>query len=288
MTLHEIIDIVERIRCMDRAIDAKEADVAEATAAVETEVGYKRTIANCRAREAQVALDAAIAEYNILSESIPTPDELICAYLIGHIADLRISRGDLLQKKEALGLRLIAEEETLKSGPWRRKGAALPPAILEIQSKMADIDLDVARVNADIIEWMKGIHVEEKSRAEKREFDIWMADETGEIPTPAAVIERAKVEHEEFMRTAVRLEILTPAVIKRQAAEAAAISAAEIKEMALIAAEEAAWIAENARWRARKVRNAAKSREFVERVSEANKRAAARRASVHLVIEECA
>ncbi len=289
--MYEIIDIVERIRLMDRGINEKEAIVAKAAAAAETDIGYKRTIANCHLREAQVALDAAIAEYNTLGESIPTPDELICAYLIGHIADLRIKRGDLLRDKEVLGQRLGTEEETLKSGPWRRKGAPMPPALLEIQSKMADIDLAAARIDADILEWMKGLHEEEAARTAKKAFDAWMIDETGEVPTPASVVERGRLEYEEFMRTAERLEIVTPAVIKRRAAEAKAAVEAKATEMALIAEEEAEWIAENARWRAQAVRSATKSREFFTRIVESNKRKVARRAAaatVRLVIEECA
>lgn len=284
-TLYEIIDVVERIRRLDRVIDEKEAAVTELTAAAETEVGYKRTITNCRLRETQAALDAAIAEYNDLGASIPAPDELLCGYSIGRIADLRIKRGDLLRERESHGQRLVAEEEKLKSGPWRRKGAALPPAILEIQSRIANVDLAVERVDAEIADLMKSIHKEEGARAEKRVFDTWMADETGEVAPPACVVEREKEEREEFIRTAVRLEIVTPAVIQRRAAE----NRAAAEEAARVAAEEAAWIAEDNRWKARQARAAAKQKEFFARLIAANKRAAAlQQQAPHLVVEECA
>ena len=281
-TLYEIIDVVERIRRLDRVMDEKEAAVAELAAAAETEVGYKRTIANCRLRETQAALDAAITEYNDLGASIPAPEELLCGYSVGRIADLRIKRGDLLRDKEGLGQRLVAEEEKLKSGPWRRKGAPTPPAILEIQSKMANVDLAVARIDAEIADWMKGIRAEEEARAEKRAFKAWMEDETGEVAPPACVVEREKEEREEFMRTAVRLEIVTPAVIQRRTAERRVAA----EEAARVAAEETAWIAEETKWRAAQKRAAAKQQEFYARLIAANKRSAA--ALPHLVVEECA
>lgn len=281
-TLYEIIDVVERIRHLERVIDEKEATVTELAAAAEAEVGYKRTIANCRLRETQAALDAAITEYNDLGASIPAPDELLCGYSVGRIADLRIKRGDILRGKEDLGQRLVAEEEKLKSGPWRRKGAPTPPTILEIQSKMANVDLAVARVDAEIADWMKGIRAEEEARDSKRAFNAWMADETGEVAPPAWVVEREKEEHEELMRTAVRLEIITPAVIQRRTAEKRAAA----EEAARVAAEEAAWIAEENRWRARQARAATKQREFFSRLIATNKRSAA--ALPQLIVEEYA
>ena len=285
-TLYEIIDVVERIRRLERVVDEKEAAVAELTAAAETEVGYKRTIANCRLREVQEALGAAIAEYNDLGASIPAPDELICGYSIGRIADLRIKRGDLLQDKESHGQRLATEEEKLKSGTWRRKGAPLPPTILEIQSKMADVDLAIARVDAEITGWMKGVRDEEKARAEKRAFDAWMADETGDVAPPACVREREQEEREEILRNSVRLEIMTPAVLQRRAAERRAAA----EEAARIAAEEAEWEAEEARWKARQARAAENQKKFYAQLIAANKRrvAAVAAAPPQLVVEECA
>lgn len=282
-TLYEIIDVVERIRRLDRVLDEHEAAVAELVAAVEVEVGYKRTIANCRLRDAQAALDAAIAEYNELSASIPAPDELLRGFTIGRIADLRIKRGDLLRDKEDLGQRLATEEEKLKSGTWRRKGAPLPPAMLEIQSRMADVDLAVARVDAEIADCMKGIREEENMRAEKRAFDAWMADETGEVAPPARVREREREVREEILRNSVRLEFVTPAVIERRAAERRVAA----EEAARIAAEEAEWEAEEARWKAREARAAENQKKFYARLIAANKRSVARRLP-QLVVEECA
>lgn len=284
-TLYEIIDVVERIRRLDNVMEENRAAVTELAAAAETEVGYKRTIANCRLREAQATLDAAIAEYNDLGASVPAPDELLCGYSIGRIADLRIKRENLLRDKEDHGQRLVAEEEKLKSGPWRRKGAPTPPAILEIQSQMANVDLAIARLDAEMADWMKGVREEEKARADNRAFDAWMADETGEVSPPTWVVEREKEEREEILRTAVRLEIVTPAVIRRRAAERRAAA----EEAARVAAEEAAWIAEETRWRARKARAVTKQSEFFAKLIAANKRRTAlRQETPHLVVEECA
>jgi hypothetical protein len=288
-SLYEIIDVVERIRRMDRILDAKEAEIAAAAAAMEAEVGYKKTVARCQLQYARVLLNSAITEYNDLGASIPAPEELLCGYSIGRIADLRIKRGDLLRDKEGLGQRLAAEEEKLKSGPWRRKGAPTPPTILEIQSQMANVDLAVARVDAEIADWMKGIRAEEEARAEKRAFNAWMEDETGEVAPPACVVEREREEREEFMRTAVRLEIVTPAVVKRRATEKRAAAA----EAARVATEEAAWLAEEAKWQARQKRAAAKQQEFYARLIAANKRTVAMRQAAaaeapQLVVEECA
>jgi hypothetical protein len=281
-TLFEIIDVVERIRRLDRVMDEKEAAVTELAAAAETEVGYKRTIANCRLREAQAVLDAAIAEYNDLGASIPAPDELLCGYSIGRIADLRIKRGDLLQDKEGLGQRLAAEEEKLKSGPWRRKDAPTPPAILDLQAKMANVDLAVARVDVEIAGLMKDVRAEEGVRAEKQAFNTWMADESGEAPLPACVVARMKEEREEILRNSTRLEIVTPAVIKRRAAERRAAEAAA----AAAAAEEAEWEAEEAKWLAAQKRAAENQKKFYAKLIAANKRRLA--AVPQLIVEECA
>ena len=284
--MYEIIDVVERIRRMDRILDAKEAEIAAAAAAMESEVGYKKTVARCQLQHARVLLDSATAEYNDLGASIPAPEEFICGYSIGRIADLRIKRGDLLRDKEGHGERMVAEEEKLKSGPWRRKGAPTPPVILEIQSKMADIDLAVARFDAEIAEWMKGIRDEEAARVDKQKFAAWMADETDTVSPPDWVIERQKEEREEILRNSVRLEIVTPAVIARRAAEQRVAA----EETARVAAEEAVWIAEEAKWRARQKRGVAKQREFFARLIAANKRSVAARQVVTpvLVVEECA
>ncbi len=251
MTLYEIINVVERIRMLDRVIVEKEATVADMQAALETEIGHKKTIARCRLREAEEALGAAIAEYDVLGASIPAPEELLYGYSVGCIADLRIKRGDLNKDAEAQRRLLDAEEEKLKSGPWRRKGAPLPPAILAIQLRIAEIEASIARLDANVVDMMKSIDQEEKMREEKRTFALWMADETGTVQPPAWVLEREKAEQEEILATATRLEILTPAVIARRCAEAKAAAERQAAEEAAAAALAAAAAAAAARRAAR-------------------------------------
>jgi hypothetical protein len=239
-TMYEIIDTVERIRVLDREISEKEAAQAELAAAVEAEVGHKKTIARCRLREVETALGAAIEEYNTLHASIPAPDELLYGFSVGHIADLRLRRKDLQKDIENLRQLLGAEEEKLQNGPWRRKGAPLPPAMAELQLRIAKAEAAIAKAELDIVEMMKPIAAEEKAQAAARQFSAWVADETGEVPVPARVRQRRAAAMEEFMETAVRLEILTPAVMARRSAEAKAAAAQRAAEEAAAAAEAAA------------------------------------------------
>lgn len=284
-TLYDIIDVVERIRLADRTIAEKEAVVAEATAAAATEVGYKKTIANCRLREATTALDAATAEYNELSASIPAPDELLCGSTIRLIADLRIKRGDLLRVVETQRQLLDAEEAKQKSGAWRPKGAPVPPAILAAQARLADVNLAVARVDAEIATWMKTVSAEEKARSEKRAFDAWMEDEAGDVQPPNCVIQRIRASNDEIAAGSARLEFITPAVMARRAAERRAAA----EEAARIAAEEAVWQAEEMAWKRREARAAAATKELFNSLIAINKRKVALAAeSPQLIVTEVA
>ena len=280
-TMNEIVDTVERIRRLDRILDAKEAEIAAAEAAMEAEVGYKKTIARCRLQEATTARDAATAEYNELGASIPAPGELLYGFSVGRIADLRIKRSDLQQDIENLRQALGAEEATAKAGAWRPKGTPPPPAVVKLQLQIAEKECDITRLDVEVQDLMKNVRAEEEMRAEKRAFAAWMADETGEVPAPESVRRRNAAAHEEFLATAVRIEIVTPAVCKRRAAEKKAAA----EEAARVAAEEAEWEAEEARWRARQAREVTKQKEFFASLIAANKRRIAAAAAADAVPE---
>lgn len=282
VTMNEIVDTVERIRRLDRILDAKEAEIAVAAEAMEAEVGYKKTIARCRLQEATTARDAAAAEYNELGASIPAPDELLYGFSVGRIADLRIKRSDIQQDIESLRQALGAEEAKAKAGAWRPKGTPPPPAVVKLQLQIAEKECDITRVDVEIQDLMKNVRAEEEMRAEKRAFAAWMADETGEVPAPESVRKREAAALQEFLATAVRIEIVTPAVVARRAAEKKAAA----EEAARVAAEEAAWASEEARWRARRAREVTKRNEFFASLIAANKRRITAVATPELVIAD--
>jgi hypothetical protein len=268
-TLREIIDVVERILCLERTIAEKETAVTQGRAEMDAEVGYKKTIARCRLQEAEGALSAAIAEHSELSASIPAPDELLYAQTMRHIATLRLKRGDLNEGIDAQRRILDAEEEKLRSGPWRPKGTPLPPVILKIKAKIADIEVAIARINVDMAGMMKNIDAEEARLADARGFTTWLADETCEAPLPACVVKRIKASHDEIMATATRLEILTPAVIARRAEDARQRAAEEAR----FASEEAEWAAEETRWHERAAKDVAREKALYRRLIAINKKA---------------
>jgi hypothetical protein len=161
--------------------------------------GLNKAVARCKLRDAETALAAKISEIDTLGTSIPSPDEIPCARAIEHIALLRTTRESQVKAVERAKSRLDEVNGKALSGSWRPKGALPPLGVLHAQKEVATINEEIAETDRTIASYMRDVAAAEEQRLADAEMDAWIR---GEGPRPRVLVERDRLEHEEFMRNA--------------------------------------------------------------------------------------
>lgn len=204
--LRDLIPVVEKLLLLEADLTAKEAAVTAAEAELaDTPVGYKQTIARCKVRDAVSVRDAIADELSELAGTIPAPSELLGSFYVQRVAELRIERRGLEANVEKNAALLDAELEVLKSGPWRRKDAPMPSAILRLQAADADLKAKIAKINRQIAELAPEMAGIDQMTCDSEEMYHWL--HTPGAPTPKRVIERERRELEDIIKNCVVLKL---------------------------------------------------------------------------------
>ena len=203
-TYFEMINVVERVFRMQDELPSLREEIATATVELEKAEGLKKTVARCKLRDAETALAAKISEINILGTSIPSPDEVPCARAIEHIALLRTTRESQVKAVERAKSRLDEVNRKSQSGSWRPKGALPPLGVLHAQKEVAIIEGEIAETDRTIASHMRDVAAAEEERLADAEMDEWLYRDG---PRPRVLVERDRLEWEEFMRNAIRLPL---------------------------------------------------------------------------------
>lgn len=197
----EIINVVERVYRMQDELPSLRNEVAAASVELEQAEGLKKTVARCKLNDAETALAAKMKEIDTLGTSIPAPDEIPCSKAIERIALLRINRNSSKKAVDLAKSRLDAE--TAK-GSWRPKGAKPSLTVLYAQSEMTAAEAVIAEIDREIKSLMREINAAEEQRLADEEMDAWIR---GTGPKPRVLLERERLEWEDFQRTATRLPV---------------------------------------------------------------------------------
>lgn len=204
--LRDLVSVVEKILRLEADLAPKEAAVAAAEKELaDTPVGYKQTIARCKVRDAEAARDAILAEINTLGETIPAPTEVKGSFYVQRIAELRIQRSGVQANMDTNTARLDAEMAALKSGPWRRKDAPMPAAILRLEAVGRDLQSQVAKIDRQIAELAGEMAAFDELTRNSEEMWNWI--NVPGAPTPAWVIEHERREREEILKNCVVLKL---------------------------------------------------------------------------------
>ena len=203
-TYYEMINVVERVIRMQDELSALKEQVATATADLEKADGLKKTVARCKLRDAETALAAKISEIDCLGTSIPSPVEVPCAQAIEQIALQRINRESQQKAVDRAKSRLGEVNGKALVGSWRPKGALPPLGVLHAQKEVAIVEGELAEIERKIASLMREVDAAEEQRITDAEMDAWIR---GEGPRPRVLVERDRLEWEEFNRTATRLVV---------------------------------------------------------------------------------
>lgn len=203
--LKDLVPIVEKLIVLEAELASKESalEAAEAELAATPE-GYKQTIARCKARDAESARDVIAGQLDELASTIPAPTEIKGSFYVQRIAELRIqwrAKESILKENAAL---LDAELTALKSGPWRRKDAPMPPSILRLQAMEAKIQAEITSIARQIAELAKEMDSFDELTRNSEAMYHWV-EEDG--PIPQCVIDRDRREREEFLKNSVVLKL---------------------------------------------------------------------------------
>ncbi len=203
--LKDLVPIVEKILVLEAehvkkqsAVDAAEAEFAA------TPAGYKQTIARCKVRDAESARDAIAAEFDELSSTIPAPTEIKGSFYVQRIAELRVQRRAQEATVESNAALLDAELTALKSGPWRRKDAPVPAAVLRLQAVVQDAQKGLSSIDRQIAELTAGMESFDDLTRNSEAMYRWV-EEDG--PVPQCVIDRERREREEILKNCVVLTV---------------------------------------------------------------------------------
>lgn len=203
--LKDLVPVVEKLIILEAELEKKQTALEAAeTELAATPDGYKQTIARCKVRDAESARDAIADQLDELASTIPAPTEIKGSFYVQRIAELRIQRRAkeaTLKENAAL---LDAELTALKSGPWRRKDAPMPPTILRLQAMETKIQADITSIARQIAELAKEMDGFDDLTRNSEAMYRWV-EEDG--PTPQCVIDRDRREREEFLKNCVVLKI---------------------------------------------------------------------------------
>lgn len=196
--LKDVAAVVEKIMVLQADLIHKKNAVSSAESELaETPAGYKQTIARCKVRDAESARDAVTTEINDLYNTIPAPSEIDGSVYIQRTAELRVKRKTVEARLESNTALLDAEFAALKAGPWRRKGAPMPPAILQLQAKESDIRAEIAAINRQLTELSEEIDEIDNITRRKEELYSWI-EKSG--PKPKWVIEHERREYADILK----------------------------------------------------------------------------------------
>jgi hypothetical protein len=205
--LKDLVPVVEKILILQADVDSKQAAIDAATAELATmpSVGHRQTIARCKIRDAETARDAIATEMYSIIDTIPAPTEIQGSFFVQHIAELlitrRAKRATLKENTDSID----AELEVLKSGPWRRRDAPLPPAIVRLQTKGDDIQAQISKIDRQIAEMVGEMEEFDKMTRDSEEMERWFT--VPGTPTPKRVIDREQRELEDIIRNSVVLKL---------------------------------------------------------------------------------
>ncbi len=203
--LKDLVPTVEKLLLLEAELEKKQSAVDAAEAELtDTPAGYKQTIARCKVRDAETARDAIADQLSELASTIPAPTEIKGSFYVQRIAELRIKRRTYEVTLKETTDRLDAEMEALKSGPWRRKDAPMPPAILRLQSAVSTIQTEITSINRQIAELAEGAEGFDELTRNSEAMYRWI-EEDG--PTPQWVIDHDRREREEILKNCVVLKI---------------------------------------------------------------------------------
>jgi hypothetical protein len=200
----DMINVVSRTYLMQGELPALEEAVAVATADMAKAEGLYKTVARCKLRDAENALEAKKTEIYNLGTSIPAPEKVPCADTIKQLACLRLAREVQKRTLERAKNILDGEQAKVRTGTWRPKGATLPLTVLRAQSEVEKNEEKMAELESEIKAAIRTLDVHERQRIEDAEVDAWIR---GEGPRPRILVERDQREWEEFQRNAIRLPI---------------------------------------------------------------------------------
>ena len=206
--LRHLVPVVEKILLLEADLKAKEAAVQAANAELaNTPVGYKQTIARCKIRDAEASRDVTHDEMYSLIETTPDPAELLGSFYVQHIAELRIQRSGIQSNVDKNAALLDSELEVLKSGPWRRKDAPMPLAILRLEAAGSDLKVQIAKINRQIAELVPEMDDIDQMTRTNEEMYHWINNPDLDAPAPKWVQDRQRREHEEFLKDCVVLKL---------------------------------------------------------------------------------
>lgn len=200
-----MINVVERVYRMQDELPSLREAIATASVELEKADGLKKTVARCKLRDAETALAAKISEIDTLGTSIPSPAEVPCARAIEQIALLRSTRESQKMAMERAKSRLDEVNRKAQSGSWRPKGALPPLGVLHAQKEVAIITEEIAETDRSIATHMREVDAAEEQRLADAEMDEWLYRDG---PRPRVLIERDRLEWEEFKKNAIRLPII--------------------------------------------------------------------------------
>lgn len=203
-TYYEMINVVERVFRMQDELPALKEQVETAAAELEKADGLKKTVARCKLRDAETALAAKVSEIDCLRTSIPSPAEVSCAQAIEQIALQRINRESQKKAVDRAKSRLDEVNGKALVGSWRPKGALPPLGVLHAQKEVAIVEGEMAETERKIASLIRDVDAAEAQRLDDAEMDAWIR---GEGPRPRVLVERDRLEWEEFNRTATRLVV---------------------------------------------------------------------------------